>query len=360
MTTYREGIFLFLWFDINLEVFLLPPLPPLKKKNMDLEGDFFTDFGIVFDGPHLSSEVPQLVLVPKDVSLIHRKPVHNMVSRQLLLLGQVLETMLGGQREHSWEQVLSFLTLQSFGKRMLHKDAVDVSKLSTLEQEIFFRIQQQLQDPCRRKRVLDFISNKHITKRLINYFVVHYILNHPVCYFLDQRQYPYSILRPFNEPHQPQTLELIGRGENIRWINLHQEYKRCKARNGYRNCHAAYGRSNAVRGDDDQIYSLCEMNFYLWLDEVGGFEAFYEYEESVRKEKHQYDEDSRSRDRDDRAKGTKRKKKKVMLRSTPGDNYHTTVLTYTDRRGPFNTYHESHQPMLPSVCGYRPKKVRKK
>lgn len=253
---------------------------------------------------------------------IHRKPLMTIMESNLRTLAQALEGTANGTIS------LPYFVLLMYGKRALHKDAVDVTKLSPIEREIFTRIQRKLLNPIRRKRVMEFIANRRITRRLINYFVVHYLVDNPIEYYLDQRSYPPSILKPFNERNQPEILAAQARGDNIRWINLHQEYKSCKPRDGNKNCHAAYGRSNAVRDDDDQVYSLCEMNFYLWLDSVGGFEVFLEFEADIRKCKQVHDERDRTRQRDAVQRGQKRKKTKLVLRKTMGGNYCTRLVPF--------------------------------
>ena len=144
---------------------------------------------------------------------------------------------------------------------------------------------------------MGFINHKDITKRLINYFVVHYILvQHKTCYYLDKRVYPFRIIGEFNEHNNPEALELTAQGANVVWINLHQEYKTSKNKKGRRNMHAPYARSASVDGGDLQNYALCELNFYIWLDDMGGFEAFYKLETDVRDKKARYDEDKRALD----------------------------------------------------------------
>lgn len=220
--------------------------------------------------------------------------------------------------------LLHFVMLM-YGQRVLKKKPVTSDQLTPEQRWIYDHIMQQLKNPERRKRVFDFINNdKKITRRLINYFVVHYALHHEMSYYLDKRTYPYRILGAMNQPNQPEITALIAQGENIVYINFYQEYKNSKHRNGRRNMHAPYRRLTSVQGEDGEEYSLCELNFYLWLDEVGGFELFYMFEHDIRASK---SEDARQkRQRDEAVDRTgKRRKQKVILQKTDGQNYKAYV-----------------------------------
>jgi hypothetical protein len=264
-----------------------------------------------------------------------------------LNLGWIMATMeriVGSEQRAGLEVFLEYLVLQMYGKRNLKKDAVEISQLSLVELEIYRRIRRELEHPVRRERILTFIQQKDITKRLINYFAVHYALvEKELSYYLDRRTYPYQILGVFNEPHQPEILRLKESGANVVWLNFHQEYKNSKNKQGRRNRHAPYRRSVTVRGEDGQDYSLCEFNFYLWLDDVGGFELFYLFEKDIREKKLKYDEQKRHTDAaarvavlaalaeatDSTKPTTKvRRKRKIVLRQTDGRNYRTHVLNY--------------------------------
>lgn len=229
---------------------------------------------------------------------------------------------------------LEFLTLKMYGKRNIRKDSVNENELDTEDKEIYRLIRKQLQHPVRRKRVFCFINQTNITKRLINYFVVHYsLIERELSYYLDKRKYPCQIIGQFNEPNQPEILNLIEQGANIVWINFHQEYKNSKNKNGRKNRHAPYRRSVSVRGNDGMDYSLCELNFYLWLDEVGGFELFYRFEEDIRKKKQQYDEKKRKSEHLNTTHPKKRKRKTV-LKETDGKNYKTHIV-HVKKSAPF-------------------------
>ena len=63
-------------------------------------------------------------------------------------------------------------------------------------------------------------------------------------------------------------------------------------------------------------YALCELNFYIWLDDMGGFDAFFRLESDIRDKKARYDEDKRISDQ--HIHTNRRKKKKIVLKDTDG------------------------------------------
>ena len=222
---------------------------------------------------------------------------------------------------------LQYLIMFTYGQRNLRKDPVDESKLTKEQLEVYRRIRAEMGRPERRQRILEFINKKDITRRLINYFVVHYALvKQELSYYLDRRTYPYKIIGQLNEPNQPEIIKLIDQGANIVWLNFHQEYKNSKNRNGRRNRHAPYRRSTSVKGADGQDYSLCELNFYIWLDDVGGFELFYMFESDIRDQKAEDARVKRQREEDHQPDVGKRRKEKVVLRKTDGRNYKTYAV----------------------------------
>jgi hypothetical protein len=246
--------------------------------------------------------------------MTHKTGLQNYVS----LLIRILSDM--GVSESKNQYFISFLVLRMFGKRNLDKKAVDESEISQSELYVYKHIRQKLQDPIRRKRIFDFIQTKDITKRLINFFVVHYVLMHKeVTYYLDKRQYPYKIIGDLNQFFQSDIIQLQESGANIVWINLHQEYKNSKTKNGKSNLHAPYARSISVKGEDQVEYSLCALNFYCWFDDVGGFEAFSHFESDIREKKRLYDEKNR------KDHNSVSKKRKVISKQTNGRNYKTFI-----------------------------------
>lgn len=220
--------------------------------------------------------------------------------------------------------ICMFMILQINGKRNTKKDAVPETALSSFEQIIYTRLRKELEYEPRRKRIFEFINQRDNTsRRLINYFVVRYaLMEREMSYYLDKTNYPYKIIGVMNRPDQPDILKRIANGEYIVWINFHQSYKDSKNREGRKGRHAPYKRSVSVR-DNDTEYSLCELNFYLWLDEVGGFELFDMFEPDVRAKKAQYDEQKRRKNQI----GTS-KKSKIILSQTDGMNYKTSIVCH--------------------------------
>jgi len=226
--------------------------------------------------------------------------------------------------------LLQHLIMTVYGQRNLRKESLEESKLSKEQQAVYQCIRREMDKPARRQRILDFIHTKAITRRLINYFVVHYALvKKELSYYLDRRTYPYKILGQLNEPNQPEIVQLIDQGADIVWLNFHQEYKNSKNKNGRRNRHAPYRRSTSVRGADGMEYSLCELNFYIWLDDVGGFDLFYMFEPDIREQKAEDARVKRQREEEHQQQtpAGKRRKEKIVLRKTDGRNYKTYALT---------------------------------
>lgn len=255
---------------------------------------------------------------------LHQKSVSiQSIDKCVRLLLTIINVHCDGPCQEFLPLVKQNIVLNIYGKRNISKRPVVPDLLSVSERKIYIRIRKSLNQPERRKRILDFIKEKHITKRLVNYFIVHYVLlEKQVSYYLDKRSYPYSILGDFNNPNFQPALDLISQGQNIVWINLHQEYKLSKHTHGRRNMHAPYARSTSVQGEDKFQYSLCELNFFIWFDEVGGIEAFYALEHDIRLQKQKYEDSKRKSQR----MGERKHKTLTVLRNTNGQNYNTFVV----------------------------------
>lgn len=312
-------------------------MEPPRSDSYDLFGgshDFSSFFTIEEVAPPSEAvEAPPREPVPAPLMTNERPSAEQSDARLLQWMRHVVY-ILNDTPAPALDAVLSYFILQNRGRRFMQKNTVNVNQLSESEQRVFAHIQSQLRNPERKRRVTEFLNDRKITRRLINFFVVHYTKFHPVAYYLDKRQYPYTIVKPMNQPALPQVLELIGQGAPIRWINLYAEYMSCKKLDLYRNCHAAYGRSNAVKDDvNTATYTLCEMNFFLWLDSVGGIDAFRELEPEIRAAKQAYEEESHARERE-QVVGVKRKRCKTLLKDTHGQNFPTFALRYVDRSTP--------------------------
>lgn len=191
-----------------------------------------------------------------------------------------------GLRQHLVFLIRDYMVMRVYGKKHLQKTPVDLTQLLPKERSAYCEIRKKLANPLRKQR-LESIMNSAITKRLIHFFVVHYVLLHnPLSYWLDKRQYPYKILGDFNKPNQPDVVRLMNEKAFIVYINIHNEYRLCK--NNSKLIHAPYARSVSVK-DEFSHHSLTEWNFYLWLDEIGGFEAFERVEHDVKLKKQEYE-----------------------------------------------------------------------
>lgn len=221
-----------------------------------------------------------------------------------------------------------FVASELYGKRNIRKEIVSPEELSEYERAIYSRIRKELKlYPGRFERIYSFVNQKGVTARLINYFIVTYILTEQkVSYYLDKTSYPFRIVGDFNQMNQPDILRRISQGEHLVWINLHQEYKISKNKKGRRNRHAPYRRGTVVKGEDGTLYSLCELNFYLWMDDVGGMDAFKHFQDDVIRKKAKHNEDKRIHE-STRSFG-KRRKHKIILGNTDGRNYQTHFLEY--------------------------------
>jgi hypothetical protein len=308
-----------------------------------MSDDWFGDF--VLDDTWLSNEPTTLLVEPiqsshdsrKGRELIHKRGL----PLDLTLIATSLQQACKAGKQEFIQTFMCYFILHTYGRRNIRKDAVTENNLTQSQREVYARIRSELQNPVRRDRILSFINEKVITKRLINYFVVHYsLIVREISYYLDRSQYPYRIVGDFNNPQQQEILERISQGENIVWINFHQEYKNSKNKKGRRNRHAPYRRSVSVHGADGNEYSICELNFYLWLDDVGGFDLFYLFEADIREKKAKYDEEKRSKEHKVTVieGSSKRKKRKIVLKHTDGRNYKTHLISFPTK-APFTLTH---------------------
>ena len=274
----------------------------------------------------------------------------NDIQLNLEELSKECKTVVGKRKQVDDEQVLSFLNdidmlidnqqkkrhikeyfiYSIYGKRIIQKNPVSRNDLSINEREVYDNIRKSLiMYPGRQERIFSMIQK--YSKRLMSYFVVTYALVvKEISYYLDKSSYPFKVLGQYNNQNQPEILERIANGENIAWINLHKEYKNSTSKDGRKNCHAPYGRSESVMGEDGVVYSLSEQNFYIWLDSVGGFEVFKYFLEDIKSEKCKFDLETRNRRKvkdtfatNDLKKNTKHK---TVLSKTNGQNYKTYIV----------------------------------
>lgn len=217
------------------------------------------------------------------------------------------------------KRMVTLLLYVLYGKKQLVKFPVNPDDLSSTEAFIYKNALTAFQNPVCHAKIMSFLSDEKISKRLLNFFIVHYILLYnPLTYTLDRRSYPYIVSNynteiPGNDIHSLAGTELI---------NLHQEYKKSKFCRAQKNMHSPYARSVSVTDKlftwNSKQFSLCEVNFAIWLDRVGGIDIFYKFYPDIKAKKLVHDRKGRKR----RTEQTNAmKKRKVILKETNGLNY---------------------------------------
>ena len=238
-----------------------------------------------------SSLSAHVTLCPDRYIHPHMYPEDTSVWNQLSALGEQVQNSV---RRVS---VVRSLLLFMYGKRRFDKRSVSRLDVTERERNVYDMLQKDISCPMRLKHITSFVQKPNITKRLVNYFIVHYVAERKgVTYYLDYTTYPYQILGRFGDPQQPVILAKIEAGASIAWIDVHQEYKSCKSRFGRRNMHAPYARSNTVgTTGPTAMFSISELSFYTWFDSIGGIQAFKLLENDIRKCKRLFDSRRRLR-----------------------------------------------------------------
>lgn len=240
-----------------------------------------------------------------------------------------------------WRYWAEFLTWTLYGRRNLTRELKAEAELTPMEVRVYQYIRTELQRyPGRLARIRQFTSRPDVTARLVNYFVVTYLVTErPLSYYLDRSRLPYRQVGQWNVRDQPELMTQ----PHVVWINLHQAYRNSKREFPFRNMHSPYKRGTVVRGPDGEEYALCEINFYLWMDDVGGFDAFDHCLPDIVAKKARYNEERRLADTH-RANNTiigRRRKPKMVLRRTNGDNYKCQLAqapcTFPSRQPPTAT-----------------------
>ncbi len=185
---------------------------------------------------------------------------------------------------------LRFLTLNLYGLRNVRKVPVPVSQLGVGEQAVYKSIKKKLRaNPKLVAKIDAFRSVPGRSARLINFFVVTFSARVPVEYWQDRRKWPYKIISRVRD--DAKVLALKEQGANVVWVNLFQEYKNGKLYDGRRNCSAPFRRNKLVQdgpGPED-VLSLCELNFFLWFEDISGMEIFEIYEKKIKAKKAEAD-----------------------------------------------------------------------
>ncbi len=189
------------------------------------------------------------------------------------------------------EPIQKWFIIFLLGKRRIGKAPILPSQLTTTETNIWNYIQDAYSHQARKERVIAFMKNRKISKRLISYFIVHYVAIHPTCYYLDRHTYPYQIVSPIGSSmnHIPYPSH-IPPDHPVLFINIFVEYHKCLYFHVPQKCNAPYSRKNIVK---DQItneeYSLNAIPYYIWLDSIGAIDAFYQLQDTVKKAKKEYE-----------------------------------------------------------------------
>ena len=135
------------------------------------------------------------------------------------------------------------------------------------------------------------MNNRKISKRLISYFVVHYVAVHPTCYYLDRSTYPYQIIGSIGPSmaHIPPPPPEYN-NKPVLFINIFVEYHKCLSYHVPQKCNAPYSRKNIVVDEHTkEQFSLSAIPYYLWLDSIGAMEAFYILQDDVKRAKKEYE-----------------------------------------------------------------------
>lgn len=200
--------------------------------------------------------------------VVHRAPKPSPKWKNLALILGYMATNPGLQREMAMS-----LFLLIHGKRNCVKSPVKVAELRPGERRVYRKIMAKFNRyPLVRERVHRFLGNRGISKRLLNYFIVHYVKSTNLVYYLDTTTYPYKVF--LDEPGVPRV--------GVHCIDLGLEYRLAKQHVGPNELHCPYARSVRVEGHE---YSLSELSFTLWLDSVGAIDIFYVLEPVIRASK---------------------------------------------------------------------------
>jgi hypothetical protein len=216
-----------------------------------------------------------------------------------------------------YEKPLMWFILTVYGKRWFSKQTLQKHQLTREEMLCFADIKQKMQNPIRRERIIQMIQKKDASKRLFHYFAAHYLLNNHVHYWLDKTEYPYKIIGKINDHESsPEIQQAYQQGRKLSLIQLVYEYKNLKSPVPGMCMNAPYQRSTTVYDEstDDKKISLCQFRFFLWLDSVGGMDAFHLLEDDIRKQKKSHDLHEHQRHCEEEQKQMKSKKSKDKLK----------------------------------------------
>lgn len=198
-----------------------------------------------------------------------------------------------------------YYTTRTVGLRNMAKQALTVPELGRVEHVLFEGIRRKLESsPEYRRQVILYQSGDRVTKRQMNFFIVHYCASHPVAYYLDTSESPPRIIGDINDRDAPEAKARLATGDpHIQWVDLYQRYRDTKCRKTYSNHHSPFERGVSVRADDGYVYNITSFNFYTWMCDVGGLEAYERLCEHTVGCKASYDVDRRKRSADRSRRG---------------------------------------------------------
>lgn len=123
--------------------------------------------------------------------------------------------------------------------------------------------------PDRRHRINEIQESNVYKSRLINEFIVSYVRKFEhVEYYLDTRTFPHKIAGTFNDKSSHLGLE------GFVWMNVNTEYT---------NLYKPTSWNYNVKGDDGVVINMGKLNFLLWLDDYGIYEACLKLKNSILK-----------------------------------------------------------------------------
>jgi len=164
-----------------------------------------------------------------------------------------------------------------FGKRNVQKTQVSLVQLSSYDTETYNKIKMVWSNPVAYAYVGACMEDQRFSRRLVNFFVVHYSLHvRRVRYKWLSREYPLRI-------------ELCDENGGYD-VDLHDEYVNSKW-----NQKSPYRRSTIVHDEEFGDMELCESSFYTWFATCGGFEALVLLQDDVRAQKFVADNKARQR-----------------------------------------------------------------
>lgn len=289
--TLRFDLDQFFQLQVEPDSFFDSPNSDKLSQNCDQECDqIFTDATTQHDEPTLFDDV-------KVLDHLKKPPHSEHVKRFLERVLQHTYSISDRQQQNTPSWGLQWLVLQIYGKRWFSKNSLTQEQLNEQEVLCLKQIQQKLSyPPERRERIYNLIHNKQISKRLIHYFIAHYLLENNVRYWVDRTTYPPRIVGNINDSESsPAVKQALAEGRQLEYIQLCYAYKNLKSPIRGMCMNAPYQRSKLVRDQSGKVFSLCQLYFFEWYDDIGASEAFKMLESDIRRQKEIHDTNEHAR-----------------------------------------------------------------